>query len=107
MVENTWRRSNLPRQPAELGKPLVDPAIWHPKDILANDEWIYHLSDTEIAEVEAAVALVVEQGLDIKDITREKFPLPKYALAHLIQIQYQKVYLQGNQINRKSLHYLS
>ena len=79
MVGNTWRRSNLPRQPAELGKPLVDPAIWYPKDILANDEWIYHLSETEIAEVEAAVALVVERGLDIKDITREKFPLPKLA----------------------------
>ncbi|MGB0576421.1 MAG: TauD/TfdA family dioxygenase [Alphaproteobacteria bacterium] len=79
MAENTWKRSSLPREPAELGKPLVDPALWYPKDILANDEWMYRLSDSEVAEVKAAVAGVVERGLDIKDITKEDFPLPTLA----------------------------
>ena len=55
MTINTWKRSSLPRERADLGKPLVDPALWYPKDILANDNWIYRLSDREISEVKSAL----------------------------------------------------
>jgi hypothetical protein len=39
-------------------------------------EWTYHLSPSEIAEIEAALKLVQARGLDIADIRREDFPLP-------------------------------
>ena len=76
MVKNNWKRSTLPRKPAELGKPLIDPAIWYPGDLSENDHWIYRLSDDEILEVDKAVGVVVDRGLDIKDITHENFSLP-------------------------------
>ena len=76
MVKNNWKRSTLPRKPAELGKPLIAPAIWYPGDLSENDHWIYRLSDDEILEVDKAVGVVVDRGLDIKDITHENFSLP-------------------------------
>jgi hypothetical protein len=39
-------------------------------------EWSYHLSPSEIAEIEAAVREVRRHGLDIADVRREDFPLP-------------------------------
>ncbi len=81
MQQNTWSRSNRERQPAEMLKPLVDPAEWYPNDFDGSDAWIYRLSQAEIAEIEAAVAGVEQRGLDIKDIRREDFPLPEFSAA--------------------------
>lgn len=79
MKNNPWQRSVVKRESAELGKPLVDPADWYPDDINGSDAWIYQLSDAEISEIEAAVAGVEARGLDIKDITKADFPLPRFA----------------------------
>jgi hypothetical protein len=81
MTRNRWARSRGAREPAELGKTLVDPADWYPADINGSEAWIYRLSAAEIAEIEAAVAGVEARGLDIKDITRDDFPLPTLAPA--------------------------
>jgi hypothetical protein len=40
-------------------------------------EWTYHLSPSEIAEIETALARVRRRGLDITEIRREDFPLPR------------------------------
>jgi hypothetical protein len=58
---------------------LVDPAEWHPEEYRDSEQWIYRLSDAEIAEIHGAVAGVEESGLDIKDIKRESFPLPAFS----------------------------
>ena len=81
MAQNTWARSARERQPAEASKPLVDPAEWYPDDFRNSEEWLWRLSDAEIAEIEAAVAGVEARGLDIKDIRRADVPLPGFATA--------------------------
>lgn len=81
MTDNSWQRSEARREPAELGKKLVDPAEWYPDDIRESQAWIYQLSESETAEIEAAVSGVERRGLDIKDITKADFPLPGFSAA--------------------------
>jgi len=76
MTHNNWTRSEGGRRPAELGKPLVDPAGWYPADISGSDHWIYQLSAAELDEIYAAVDGVQARGLDIMHIKRDDFPLP-------------------------------
>jgi len=65
------------RVPAEPLKPIVDPAGWYPAEMAATDSWIYPLSSAEIAEVTDAAARLESRGIDIVDIRREDFPLPR------------------------------
>ena len=62
MAQNNWTRSEGGRRPAELGKPLVDPADWYPKDVAGSDHWIYRLSPAELDEIYAAVDGVQARG---------------------------------------------
>ena len=64
------------RQPAVLNQPVVDPAAWTAEDLDADQGWIHPLTESDIAELDAAVARVEERGLDIMDITRDDFVLP-------------------------------
>lgn len=82
MTQNRWTRSTNRREPAELGRKLVDPADWYPDDVAGSETWMYRLSAAEIADIDAAVAGVEARGQDIKDITQEGFPLP--TLAHAL-----------------------
>ncbi len=56
--------------------PLVEgPAVWFGADLARRpEEWIYTLSPTEIAEIEAAVAKT--RGRDLADLTRADFAFP-------------------------------
>jgi hypothetical protein len=60
-------------------RPLVEgPSAWIGRDLRAReDEWIYPLSAAEIAEIDSATAAVRERGLDIAEIGRADFPLPR------------------------------
>lgn len=66
---------NIIRQPAVLNQPVVDPAAWTAEDLAADQSWIHPLTESDIAELDAAVARVEQRGLDILDITREDFEL--------------------------------
>ncbi|MEE8332854.1 MAG: TauD/TfdA family dioxygenase [Alphaproteobacteria bacterium] len=66
------------REPALPMQPLVDPAGWTARDLAANEDWIYELSETEVDEVRQSVAAVQRGGLDILDVTRETFPMPRF-----------------------------
>jgi hypothetical protein len=61
-----------------MSRPLVEgPSSWTGADLRSREaEWSYHLSCSEIAEMEAALRLVQARGLDLADIRREHFPLP-------------------------------
>jgi hypothetical protein len=67
--------------PARPGssRPLVEgPSAWVGADMRGRDaEWSYRLSPPEIAEIETAVQAVRARGLDIADIRRGDFPLPR------------------------------
>ena len=56
---------------------IEGPSAWTGADMRRREaEWIYRLSPSEIAEIEAALQLVRGRGLDIAEIRREDFPLP-------------------------------
>ena len=74
-VKNLWKPGDRCREPAKLMEPIVDPAGWYPSELNA-DEWMYRLSETEIAEILDAVRSVESAGLDLKDIDVTAFPLP-------------------------------
>ena len=76
---NPWTRSRSVREPAQPLKPVIDPAEWYPEEHRDSEQWIYGLSEAEIAEIDAGVARVEERGLDIKDIRREDFPLSTFS----------------------------
>jgi hypothetical protein len=67
------------RKSALRGKPVIDPAAWRAEDMAKRRDWLYQLSDAEIAELDSAIAGIEARGLDIKDITRDNFPLPGFA----------------------------
>ena len=67
---------NVVREPAVLNQPVVDPAAWTAEDLDADQSWIHPLTESEIADLDAAIARVEERGLDILDITRDDFVLP-------------------------------
>ena len=65
------------RRPARPGEPVVDPAGWRPDDVAATDDWAYHLSAAENDEIAAAVAAIERRGINIVDIAKADFPLPR------------------------------
>ena len=75
MVFHPAKRS---RETAIPMQPIVDPAGWYPADLAANQDWIYTLTDMEIAEVHAAVGTIEERGLDILDIGRGDVDMPRF-----------------------------
>lgn len=55
---------------------IEGPANWTGPEMAQRDDWVYHLTSDDVAELEAAVAHVKARGLRIPDITRDDFPLP-------------------------------
>jgi hypothetical protein len=69
--------ATTPAHHVPLRQPIDGPSAWFASDMRACEaEWTYHLSPSEIAEVEAALQSVQARGLDIADIRRDDFPLP-------------------------------
>lgn len=64
------------RRPAVPQQPVVDPAGWTKEEMERTGEWIYRLSEAEVADLDRAIGEVVARGLDIMEITRENFALP-------------------------------
>jgi hypothetical protein len=64
------------RNHAEPMKPLVDPAQWTGKDLGTRTDWRFVLTPEEVAELDKVVSRIMGQGIDIKDVTAEDFPLP-------------------------------
>lgn len=77
MPKNRWMPSDRRREPAVPMRPLVDPAFWYAADVAGTERWIWRLSGEAAAEIEAAVSEVRRRGLDIRDIRRGDFPLPR------------------------------
>ena len=61
-------------------RPLVEGAsAWTGGDLRGReDQWMYHLSAAEIAEIQAATAAVRDRGLPLAEIRRSDFPLPQF-----------------------------
>ncbi len=59
-----------------LDRPVDCAANWKGPEIARSTDWIYTLTDADVAELEAALYSVKAKGLTIPDITRADFPLP-------------------------------
>ncbi len=58
-----------------------NPQAWYGPDLASRDDWMHEFSPAEIAEIDAAVARVESTRLEILDIRRADFPLPKLGAA--------------------------
>ncbi|MFT5440786.1 MAG: hypothetical protein ACI9MJ_002660, partial [Alphaproteobacteria bacterium] len=81
-------------QPAVSLQKIIHPADWKGADMLESGDYIYRLSDAEIADIDQAIRGVEAEGLDIMDITRENFPLPVFGPG-LAKIRDDLVYGRG------------
>jgi len=64
---------------------IVAPFAWKGADLQGRSDWIRPFRADELTEIDAALAGVKQRGLDWVDVTREDFPLPRFAAA-LMQI---------------------
>lgn len=67
--------------PIERMQAVSDPADWRAEDLAASEKWTYRLTDSDIAELDAAVGMIetaeVEAAeIDIATIEEADFPLP-------------------------------
>jgi hypothetical protein len=68
----------VPAQSPPVRPPITGPSAWIGAEMRGREaEWTYRLSPPEIAEIETAVQAVRARGLDIAEIRREDFALPK------------------------------
>ncbi|MCH7845793.1 MAG: TauD/TfdA family dioxygenase [Acidobacteria bacterium] len=57
--------------------PIEGPSAWYGTDMAKRqNEWLHRLDDAEVAEVDEAVAALIESGTPILEVDRENFPLP-------------------------------
>jgi len=55
---------------------IRDASAWYGHDLKERFDWIEHLSETEIAEVESATRNLARSSIDLTSITPDDFPLP-------------------------------
>ncbi len=56
-------------------QPVSGPAVWSADEMRARTDWLYRLTEADIAELEAAEAAFTASGADLLDISRDNFPL--------------------------------
>jgi hypothetical protein len=73
---------------AHLPSAQIDiPSAWRGEDMAAHpDRWLVHLTGGEIAELERAAESFLAANAEIGEITKDKFPLPRFG-AHLAKLK--------------------
>ena len=57
-------------------EPVTEPSAWSGADLERDRSWEFSLTQRQQAELEAALHQVQQQGLQLAEITRHRFPLP-------------------------------
>mmetsp|Transcript_37065 Transcript_37065/g.82427 ORF Transcript_37065/g.82427 Transcript_37065/m.82427 type:complete len:361 (+) Transcript_37065:175-1257(+) len=73
---------------------IEGPAAWYTKDYAGTTKHVYFLTPSDIAELDTAVQSVVAAGLDIKDASKDSFPLPTFG-PKLKEIQHEVSFGRG------------
>ncbi len=62
-------------------------ANWKGPELASSSEWIYRLTENDIAELETALRQIKSRGLEIPAIRQQDFPLPTFSkkLAGVLQ----------------------
>ena len=61
--------------------PVEGPDVWTPDEMLARTDWLYRLSDEDIADIDTAVDAFKATGRELLHIDRDSFPLPHFGAA--------------------------
>ena len=71
----------------EKHQEIIAPFAWRGVDLQHSTEWIRPFRPEELKELDSALRAVKQRGLEWADITREDFPLPRFAreLARIAQ----------------------
>lgn len=59
--------------------PITGPAAWRGCELAGDDRWLHHLTDADVAEIDAALATLAASGRRFPDFGPEHFPLPGLA----------------------------
>ena len=59
----------------DLLRPITTRAAWRGDRLIGSDEWIYRLSDEQVAELEELGRRFVEQSPDLRSVQAEDYPL--------------------------------
>ena len=79
---------------------IAIPSAWIGAQMAADpDQWIVHLSASDIAELEHAAKTFLGHTTEIAEITREKFPLPTFG-AHLAALRQTLIKGRGFEVLR-------
>ena len=76
MSRTETQRGPVRRRPAVPCERAIDPADWTGEELARANDWVFELAPSDIAEIDAAIAVVESRGLDIMDIGIADFPLP-------------------------------
>jgi hypothetical protein len=68
--------ANSEIRPNRLEGPVTGPGAWYAHELERDRSWLHPFSETEIAEIEAALDTALSTGKPVTDITRADFPLP-------------------------------
>jgi hypothetical protein len=66
---------------ASFRKPVAGPSVWSGDDYAGRDDWIYLLSEAELAEIDEAVNGIPVDIPALYQITARDFPLPRLSKA--------------------------
>ncbi|MGL6113108.1 MAG: TauD/TfdA family dioxygenase, partial [Rubrivivax sp.] len=72
--------------PGALPPPVHDASAWYGPALRAGGEWLEHLNEAEVAEIESASRALIECGVDLAALQPTDFALPTLAprLARLL-----------------------
>jgi hypothetical protein len=59
--------------------PILGPAAWRGEDLAIAQDWIRPIAAAETEELDAALRAVERRGLDWPALTRDDFPIPRFA----------------------------
>lgn len=73
-LKNEALETEVPRRWPQV---MHGPLVWRGSDMQAQSQYIYNLSPSDTAEIEAALSRMKNSGLDLENINQFTFPLPK------------------------------
>jgi len=64
---------------SKQAQPVQHPCAWRGPDMAVRHDWIVHLDDADLEEIDAGLARARDRGIGIPALTRADFPMPGVA----------------------------
>lgn len=57
---------------------ITGPAAWLGSDLVGTNDWVLHLTDSDVADLDNALSVALSSGLPLNKLTRAQFPLAAF-----------------------------